>query len=278
MTGTERHFGRAPTDSESRPAVATTSPAPRVGAETIDLRAGNRNVALLIHGFADTPQTLGLLAAVIHGSGVDVRAPLLPGHGTTVADFMMSRRSDWMACVRAELAGMRTAYERVTIIGLSMGGALAAILAAETPDAAALVLLAPYLNMPIAHKVAAATHWIWGRLAGARQSRSPRSILDSAERMKNLGYGVYSARLLYELWRISTQARGALREITVPTLLVHSRADPRIAPSIAEHAFSLIGAADKKLAWAEGGGHVITVDFGRDEVFRNVTEWMAKHP
>lgn len=249
------------------------------GAETIDLQEESSHGVLLLHGFGDTPQTLGLLAHDLHAAGFGVRAPLLPGHGRTVESFIASRRSHWLRFADEELSMMQERYATVSVAGLSMGGALAAILAASHRDISALVLLAPYFDMPLDHRVAAALHWIWGKAAGARSSRSPRSILDPDEREKNLGYGVYSGRLLYELWRLATLARESLASITVPTLLIQSRNDPRIAPAVATRAYAALGAVRKRLVWTDDGGHIITVDYGRERVFNEVREWlMANAP
>lgn len=248
------------------------------GAEDINLQEANSHGVLLLHGFGDTPQTLRLLAQELHASGYDVVAPLLPGHGRNVESFMRSRRGDWLACARVEFARMRATHQSVSLAGLSMGGALAAILAAETPDTPALVLMAPYLDMTPRAKLAAATQWVWNGAAGARKSNSPGSILDPAERAKSLGYGgVYSGRLLYELWRLGAMARRSLALVTAPTLLIQSRTDPRVASSVAENAFAAIGAEEKKLLWVEGSGHVITVDYGRAMVFEEVKGWIAAH-
>ena len=258
------------------PSVPTTNAGIISGAETIDLQEGNSNGILLLHGFGDTPQTLDLLARHLHASGFDVRVPLLPGHGRSVEAFAVSRRSEWLACARLELARMQASHATVAIGGLSMGGAIAAILAAEFHGLKALVLIAPYLDMPVTHQIASALHWIWGAVAGVRRAKSPRSILDPEERAKNLGYGAYTARLLYELWRLAAQARRALPSITAPTLVIQSKADPRIASSVAEHALAALGAKEKKLCWADGG-HIITVDTGRERVFAEVTDWIEQH-
>src|SRR5689334_1113732 len=129
------------------------------GAGTIDMQEGNSHGVLLLHGFGDTPQTLGLLAKNLHDNGFDVRAPLLPGHGTTVEQFIQSRRSDWIECARRELDTIRSSHATVTLGGLSMGGAIAALLAAERKDIESLVLLSPYLDMPATHRVASGSFW-----------------------------------------------------------------------------------------------------------------------
>lgn len=258
--------------------IATDTPGEiRKGAETIDMQEGSPKGVLLLHGFGDTPQTLGLLAGHLHSNGYDVVAPLLPGHGRSVEAFTLSRREDWVACARSEYAKLRASHDTVSIAGLSMGGALAAIVGAENSDISSLVLISPYLAMPAAHRVAAAFHWLWGPVAGARPSSSPRSILDPEERARNLGYGVYTARLLYELGKVASEAQRSLKRITAPTLLIQSREDPRIAPAVAEAAMAEIASEDKRLVWARGGGHIITVDFGRDAVFEEVQSWIDAH-
>jgi carboxylesterase len=249
----------------------------RKGAEAIEMQEGSPAGVLLLHGFGDTPQTLRLLAAHLHSHGYDVVAPLLPGHGRNVEVFKASRRTDWIDHARAEFAKIRACHDTVSVAGLSMGGALAAILAAEHPDISSLVLISPYLEMPTVHRIAAAFHPLWGPVAGVRPSSSPRSILDPEERAKNLGYGVYTPRLLYELGKTAAQAQRALKRITVPTLLIQSKEDPRIAPAVAEKAMSAITSQDKRLVWARGGGHIITVDYGRDAVFDEVQKWIDTH-
>lgn len=258
------------------PSATTGDAGVRSGAETIDMQEGNSHGILLLHGFGDTPQTLRLLCHHLFEQGFDVKAPLLPGHGTSVSSFMQSRRRDWLACARQDLKSLQATHDRVSVAGLSMGGAIAAILAAENPQLCALVLIAPYLDVSAFQRFASASHWIWGPIAGVRKSSSPRSILNPEERAKNLGYGVYTGRLLYELWRLATQGRRALGRISIPTLLLQSKADPRIPPAIAERALDALGARDKKLEWIEGGGHIITVDYGRDKVFEAVASWMKK--
>src|SRR5665811_892662 len=158
-----------------------------------------------------------------------------------------------------------------------MGGAIAALLAAENNDLQALVLIAPYFDMSLNYRLASALYWIWGPIAGTLISQSPDSIHDPVERSKNLGQGVYTGRLLYELWRVAHRGRVALPYVRVPTLLIQSKEDPRVAESVAKDAFASLGSAEKRLVWIEHAGHVITVDFGRERVFQEMGEWLDAH-
>jgi carboxylesterase len=247
------------------------------GAETIDMQEEGSHGVLLLHGFGDTPQTLSLLARRLKGAGYSVFVPLLPGHGRTMEAFTRSRADEWIAAARSSLIELSSRSDGVSVAGLSMGGALAVLLAADAPDISALVLIAPYLGMPRLLHVAAATHWLWGRFAGQLNGRNPRSIHDPIEREKNLAYGAVTGRALFELSKVMSRARRALPDVTAPTLIVQSREDPRISPAIAESALRRLGATEKRLVWTEGAGHIITVDYGRERVFSEVETWLRAH-
>jgi esterase/lipase len=60
-------------------------------------------------------------------------------------------------------------------------------------------------------------------------------------------------------------------------MLIQSTADPRVGRAVAERAFASLGMTDKRLVWTEGAGHVITVDYGRDRVFEEVSGWLREH-
>jgi len=255
----------------------SADPAIIKGAETIDLQEEGSHGVLLLHGFGDTPQTLSLLARRLAKHGYGVFAPLLPGHGRDMAAFQRARAEDWIDAANSSLTRMQQRYAFVSVIGLSMGAALAVLIAADTKMISSLVLIAPYLGMPIQIRLAAATHWLWGPLAGEINARNPRSIRDPIERERNLAYGAVTGRTLFELSKVVKRSRKALPGVTAPSLVILSKEDPRVAPAIGEFALKTLGARDKKLVWTEGAGHIITVDYGREHVFSEVEKWLRLH-
>lgn len=254
-----------------------TSHAILAGAETIDLQGEGSNGALLLHGFGDTPQTLRELARRLSAAGYGVYAPLLPGHGRNMKAFSESGADDWAATAKSALEDMRQRHRTVSVVGLSMGGALAVTLAAEEPGIPALVLISPYVEMPGMLRAAASAHWLWDRFAGEINARHPRSIRDPIEREKSLAYGAVTGSRLYELLKVVRRGRKALARVRAPTLLIQSREDPRCSPRGAQVALKKLGAREKKLVWTQGAGHIITVDYGRERVYAEVRTWLDAH-
>lgn len=247
------------------------------GAQTITIPGSPAAAVLLLHGFGDTPRTLEYLARALAGAGYTVHAPLLPGHGRTVDVFDHTRAKEWITAARESYAGLTSTHASVSVMGLSMGGALAIILAAETPGLPALALVAPYVSMPRRARVVARLHRVWQLFTPVFRSGGQRSILDPAEKARSLAYGLVTPRTLFELSRVVRRVQVSLPRIKAPTLVIHGMNDERIPPPAAAREYARLGAPEKELVWAHEGGHVLTVDAGRERVIRLVVDWIGRH-
>ncbi len=247
------------------------------GAESIQIDGTCGAAVLLVHGGGDTPQTMRHLADAFASCGYTVVAPLLPGHGRDLVAFDEYDADAWYETVRTEFARLRQSHRWVGVVGLSMGGALSARLAAETNQVDALVLASPYLSMPVAGEVLARMSALWGVVVPAVRTASERSVLDPAARATSLGYGAFTHRSLRALHRPATRGFAALADISTPTLVMQSTTDNRISTAATQRAFDRLAARDKKIEWIEGAGHVITVDFGWQRVVAHALGWMETH-
>src|SRR5262245_56069673 len=97
--------------------------------------SGGRARALLIHGFLGSPRDMRPLGEALAAVGVDVRGVLLPGFGPDTARLSRVRADEWLAAARSAWNELRDGAERTTLIGFSMGGAIALSLAAESGQA-----------------------------------------------------------------------------------------------------------------------------------------------
>jgi carboxylesterase len=248
-----------------------------VGAEGFTFAREGAPAVLLIHGAGDTPQTLRYLGEALFSCGFHVEAPLLPGHGQTLAAFRRTSADDWVNAARSSFHALQVDHEWVAIAGLSMGGALAIRLAAEAPRLPALCLMAPYMALRKgADRAARLSRW-WGPIVPVVESSEGFSVLDPAERAKSLAYGVFSAAALRALRETVRRANDGLPRVRAPTLIVQSREDNRIAIEDAERTFAKLGAQEKRLEWVRGAAHIITVDYGRERVFELVADWLLAH-
>src|SRR6185312_10026647 len=152
-----------------------------VGGEGFTLARENAPAVLLIHGAGDTPQTLRYLGEYLHARGFHVEAPLLPGHGRSVRDFMRVRADELTEATRSAYADLRRRHAWTGVIGLSMGGALAVQIAGAIGDLPALGLAAPYLEMPRRIERAARIAWLWGPLLPIVESSDGLSVFDPEE-------------------------------------------------------------------------------------------------
>jgi carboxylesterase len=248
-----------------------------VGAEAIALERAGAPTVLLLHGFGDTPQTVRYLAEHLHDQGYAVYAPLLPGHGRTLRDFAASDARQWESHARSELERIAVRSAELHVVGLSMGGAIAAALVADGVPARSLTLVAPYMTMPPRLRRLARMHGAIGALVPYARGQGARSIHDATESAKNLAYGILTPRLLRELERAADRGFAALPRLTTPTLMLLSREDNRIAPDAGERVFAAIGSTDKRMIWLEECGHILTVDFGREKLFAEIERWIASH-
>jgi carboxylesterase len=248
-----------------------------VGAESFVLEGSNGRALLLLHGSGDTPQTLRYLAERLNAAGYTVSAPLLPGHGRSPRAFTRVSATGYLAAAREALDALHARRSSaVGVVGLSMGGAIAAQLAADAPEVRALVLLAPYLTPPAEVQWVARLSPLWGMLQPQLGGRGERSVHDPAARAASHAYGTFPPRALRALIATAAAGRAALARVTVPTLVVNSREDNRIPAALAETATTALRAPVER-KWVVGCGHVITVDYCRDAVADLTLDFLARH-
>jgi carboxylesterase len=246
------------------------------GAEPIVLHGTRAGAVLLLHGFNDSPQSMALVAAAFHARGWSVSVPLLPGHGRRLQDWAASRAVDWENAARSELAALRSAHAQVAVGGLSMGGALAFMLAAEQPDIRAVVGFAPYLHPSLQVEVLHILAPVASLAARYLGSGGGRSVHDPVASAAMIAYRRSTPRLVVELEKLTKLARAGLPRLRQPVLVVQSREDNRIPPAAAQAAFDLIGSADKTLHWTTGNGHVVTLDYGHEAIERLAADWLEQ--
>ena len=104
---------------------------------------GGKQGIVLVHGYTGAPGEMRLLGEYLHQQGLTVLGVRLAGHGTTPQDLNETKWQDWYKAVSDGVYRLQAGCDRVSIVGLSMGGLLTIKAAAELPVAKAAILAAP---------------------------------------------------------------------------------------------------------------------------------------
>ncbi|MGC9397311.1 MAG: alpha/beta hydrolase [Anaerolineae bacterium] len=196
------------------------------------LEAGPVGV-LLLHGFSGTPREMWPLGTYLHERGLTVSAPLLPGHGNTLADMNRANWRDWVAGVEAAYANLKqkTAQDRSTnlwfIAGFSLGSLLTLWMAEHHDDIAGIALYAPALwiadwRLNLAPLLRSFVH---------SYPQSGESDLHNPEAEQWMGgFARYPVGAAAELWHLRRHVLHDLSRVQTPTLVVYSEGDRSIHP------------------------------------------------
>jgi carboxylesterase len=118
----------------------------------VEILKGSKKAIIFVHGFPSTPATFKFVIPEAEERGYDVFAPLLPGFGTDKDEFLKTNFTQWYAYLRDFYLDKRKKYEKVYLVGLSLGGALTLKLSEEfsqtesAPDAVSLVSAPVFTN------------------------------------------------------------------------------------------------------------------------------------
>ncbi len=215
--------------------------------------------ALLLHGYMGTPRELRPLAEALAAAGVTTRADLLPGFGEAGRPQLRRvRAEDWLDAAKAAWLDVTRDASHRTLVGFSMGGALALALAADPevrPDE--LVLLAPYWRMadrraallPFAHYVMPRFQ-PWGKLDFANPATrlkltetAPGVDLDDPKVQRGFQDEMtVPTHSLYQLRRLGQRASRARLEPRTSRVIVQGLEDPTTLPQDSRDLSRKIGA------------------------------------
>jgi carboxylesterase len=218
---------------------------------------------LLLHGFTAAPHEMVRLGAHLANRGYTALGPRLAGHGISLDALARTRWPDWLASAQDGYELLLGMCDRIVLMGMSMGGLLSVLLAADQPPAGLVLMSTPttLLQSPL-------RRWLKPlSVIVPHVPKGPPDWFDRSANAERVAYPAYSTRAAAEVQDLITRARATLPSVTVPTLVIHSRDDTFVPPPNAERLLAELGAKEKRLLMVEGSNHLITLDAARQQVF-----------
>jgi carboxylesterase len=236
--------------------------------------------ALLIHGLTGTPYEMRFLGDQMAAASIRVHGVKLAGHSESPEALGTVTDANWYESVVDGFERLRAYGDPIVVIGLSMGGVLAARLAIEQGEAlAAIVMLAPAFFLPRPARMLLWAIRPAAKLANRVYLHKPggSEIHDAAARRIHPGNHLLPLKAALSLTELSANVRPKLGEIDQPALLIHARKD-RTCPFEKNTRFVMrhLGSSRKRLVALEESYHVITVDSEKERVAREVTEFVSE--
>jgi carboxylesterase len=227
--------------------------------------------ALCLHGFTGNPSSMRGVAHAFARAGFAVELPLLPGHGTHLADMLDTTWAEWAGEAEAAFERLAARCGRVVVSGLSMGATLALWLATRHPEIAGLVCVNP-----------------------ATRPQPPevldmvRGMVDEGERIipgigsdvadpdvTDAGYEGTPLVPLLSLMDALADLVPRYGTITCPLLLVTSRHDHVIDPASSDFLAAVFGGPVERLT-LERSFHVATLDFDKELICERAVAFARK--
>lgn len=225
---------------------------------------------LLIHGFTSTPGSLALWAEGLRNATKDtVEVPLLPGHGTVWSDLNQVSWKDWEGHLLQTYDRMSADFSSIAVGGLSLGGALAALVAARRPQTRALILVNhlmwlrnPALPLaPLIRRLTPSLDAVAGDIA------QPGVVEPAYDRVPTGGVD--------EFRKLLQVVRPLLKGIHVPTRIFKSRQDHVVPRISATRTLKRLGSEQKDLIWLERSFHVAPLDYDLPDLIRLSAEFLS---
>jgi carboxylesterase len=253
----------------SSTAAGGTTVTVQPGAEPFAADGGPVGV-LVLHGFTGSPRTVRPWAEHLAAAGLTVRAPRLPGHGTTWQNLGTTGWPDWYGAAEEAFAELRARCEQVFVTGLSMGACLALRLA-ETRggEVSGIVVVNPSLAPDTRLFVLAPVlKHVVPSLAGiAGDIKKPGATEGGYKRVP-----VKAAATLPALWKLTAQNLAA---VTQPLLVYRSTVDHVVSPASMRVLTSALPAAE--VIPLADSYHVATLDNDAPAIFEGTLVFIDKN-
>lgn len=232
---------------------------------------GSKSIGVLvIHGFTSTPASMRPVADAIAERGFQVELPRLPGHGTEWQDLERVKYEEWEKCVLTAYDILKKRSQEIFVLGLSMGGVLAARVA-ELKKVHGLVLInhALKLSSPLLPLVPLLKYVM----------RTNPAIAGDIfkEGSKEIAYDTLPVRAVHEMLKLMKRTRRELSAITAPLLIFKSRHDHVVPIKNVDYTLKKVSSEDKKVVWLEKSYHVATQDVEAPLIIEETLRFIEKY-
>ncbi len=228
------------------------------GTQEIYIKNGDEAI-LLLHGLTANPYSVKEMAEFLADQGYTVYAPVIKGHGTSVFDLEKTNYIEWRKSAQSAYIKLAKDYDKIYVIGTSLGGLLALDIAANHKVQGLVVVNTPIeLNSALTDLIP---------LIYLVSPYSIRALFTLEELSVAVELKLYdtlplksAAQLMSYLNFVKTQ----LKKINSPILVVQATKDDLVKPESAIYILNNVNSKNKDLLWLRNSTHINLVKYDRE--------------
>ncbi|MFX0211816.1 MAG: alpha/beta hydrolase [Candidatus Hodarchaeota archaeon] len=228
------------------------------GAEPLFL-SGSNTGCLLLHGAGGgTTWDLKEFAHTLYSkTGITIWLPALTGFGTRPEDLKDVTFSDWMNDTREGVKKLQKNCNRIFIVGHSMGGILALIIASEQKKIDAVVTWAAPFNVRIRKITLLPIIIRIPILKGLIPKQYHTGVLLDSDWV---GYEWIPSSIGLVVLEGMKYLKQSLNKVTCPSFIVQGTMDEGVSQNSAKRIFQAINSKKKEIWYVEGAPHALMTD------------------
>lgn len=197
---------------------------------TLHENINSDTMIIFVHGILEGPNQFYELSRIAHKNNFSFSNILLPGHGSSGRDFANSNKSQWIKALDDEILKFQYFYKNIILVGHSMGGLLSILSSLKYKDKIkGLVLISTPLRVFVKFNIMISSLKI--ALGLIKENDFLTNKANDAfciERSSFLTYITWVPRYL-DLFSLMISVKNVLRDLEIPTLLVHTEKDELVS-------------------------------------------------
>ena len=242
------------------------------GAEPISLN-GNKTLVILLHGFTASPFEMKEFGFYLHENmGCSIKIPLLAGHGQNEQILNQTSYLEFIRPIEELIIAEKKNYEKIILIGMSMGGSIALYIASKIKIDSVICLATP-IFLPFSVRFL--------RLA----------LLFKENINKNGGPDIADKNMVNELVSLNKIPLKALLEFKImlkklvqpnlkkvkaPLLLFHSINDHTIYYRNMKYIKNNVSSELIETHTLQKSFHILSLDYDKDFIFKSTEDFIKR--
>ena len=212
----------------------------------------NGKLVFFIHGIYSCPAMFEMFYPILKERGFSIYAILLEGHGNELRKLAKVKYKDWDKQINDMLKDLSKKYEKVYVVGHSMGG----LLALDTKEEYIYkrILIAPALRVKVS--------WRYIRLGIVMNNLKVKDEYTNSNRKligvffpKRIFKRLLTVLCFWQLFKLIYYTDINLKNIKKPIMIVQSYNDECVTPRGPKRIINNIGSKEKKLIWLKKSYH-----------------------